>query len=308
MESLNYFKKSCLKYSFALLALCASPHLFSADEVISIKDATNDQNDKKAKIKDLDALLQERLTMEDTTNPFQILLHKPNYIMLYNNNYTHKNNYGLADSTLKSRKGEIKFQISFKKSIFDAKNYFDKDYFDIFVGYTQLSFWQAYVKSAYFRESDYSPEIFLTSNVYKNLMVSTGLNHESNGRGGLYERSWNRVYMDFSISKYNYYLSVTPWILVFKSASTKLHNPDIRKYMGNEAIVLGYKDHLNMSVKLRNIERADKYLTVEALISYPIKEHINLTINAFNGYGQNLIEYNKRSTTLGIGFSLNNYL
>jgi len=81
------------------------------------------------------------------------------------------------------------------------------------VAYTQLSFWQFYADSAYFRESNYNPEFFVTillaDAITRDFLKGTriGLAHQSKGRGGRKERSWNYVhaalffqYKSFSLS------------------------------------------------------------------------------------------------------------
>ena len=61
------------------------------------------------------------------------------------------------------------------------------------VAYTQLSYWQVYAKSQFFRETNYEPAIFLSDNFSKIGWVMSVL-HQSNGRGGKLERSWNRYF------------------------------------------------------------------------------------------------------------------
>lgn len=89
---------------------------------------------------------------------------------------------------------ETKFQISFKKSLFE--NIFglnDK----LYLAYTQVSWWQTSAPSAPFRETNYEPEIFLDipymseESILKSYRF--GLVHQSNGRL-LTSRSWNRIY------------------------------------------------------------------------------------------------------------------
>ena len=68
------------------------------------------------------------------------------------------------------------------------------------VAYTQLMYWQFYAKSQYFRETDYEPEVFISDNFLKNWLLNAGAVHESNGRGGELERSWNRAYLELNFS------------------------------------------------------------------------------------------------------------
>jgi phospholipase A1 len=74
---------------------------------------------------------------------------------------------------------------------------------DLWFGYTQNSFWQAYNRAASspFRETNYQPELMLTTPL--NLTwacwtryLTLGLNHQSNGQTSTLSRSWNRIYAE----------------------------------------------------------------------------------------------------------------
>ena len=76
--------------------------------------------------------------------------------------------------------------------------------------------------------------------------ASTGIIHQSNGKGGELERSWNRSYINLEYKQSNYYINIKPWVLIFKNDSSDLHNPDISDYLGYGDITLGYrvKNHI----------------------------------------------------------------
>ncbi|WP_425278264.1 phospholipase A [Coxiella endosymbiont of Ornithodoros amblus] len=52
------------------------------------------------------------------------------------------------------------------------------------ISYTQLSYWQFYAKSQFFRETNYEPQLFLSDHFSPNGLAAIGINHQSNGRGG----------------------------------------------------------------------------------------------------------------------------
>ena len=198
-------------------------------------------------------------------------------------------------------------QISLIFSI--LSNLFDKP-FDINAAYTQLSYWQVYSKSQFFRETNYEPEIFISYGFHKNLRTDLGITHQSNGRGGELERSWNRVYLNVNLSGTNWLLSIKPWFLIFKNDSSNLHNPDITRYLGYERVLLAYKYRsMVWSAQARNtIESGFRRGAYELSWSFPIKGHVHGFVQGFLGYGQSLIEYDHYTNSVGIGITLSDWI
>lgn len=114
---------------------------------------------------------------------YNIKAHNPTYFLpisyRYDGKYASTNGHNAKDV-------ETEFQVSikydFSANIFDLNEVYT-------VAYTQLSFWQLYEESAYFRETNYNPEFFITfpiaeiynTNFLKVLRLSFA--HQSNGRG-----------------------------------------------------------------------------------------------------------------------------
>jgi phospholipase A1/A2 len=176
--------------------------------------------------------------------------------------------------------------------------------------YTQLMYWQVYAKSQYFRETNYAPELFLSRRVFGNWIGNIGAVHQSNGRGGDMERSWNRVYAQAIFSHNNFALSIRPWLLIFKSISSERHNKDIDKYLGYGDITLAYKfGPTTLSLLLRNhLESGFKRGATELDYSFPISQHVRGYIQFFSGFGQSLIEYNHFTNGAGIGIALSDWI
>ena len=196
------------------------------------------------------------------------------------------------------KRQEMKFQISLLIPLF----YFNNEKDSINTGYTQVSYWQFYSKSQFFRESNYAPELFFSHQFNDNWKVDTGVIHQSNGKGGALERSWNRSYINLEYKRSHYYINIRPWLLVFKSDSSDLHNPDISNYLGYGDITLGYrvKNHI-----FTLMERSFKRPSVEFTWNFPIYGTLSGFVNLFSGYGQSLIEYNHHTNSGGIGIALN---
>src|SRR5579863_1274910 len=89
-----------------------------------------------------------------------------------------------------------KIEVSLKTKVIEG--------FNLYVGYSQLMMWELFRKSPYFSDLNYNPEIFYRM-VLKadSKMIPTrwldfgGFEHESNGKGGVNERSWNRSYLRY---------------------------------------------------------------------------------------------------------------
>jgi len=177
------------------------------------------------------------------------------------------------------------------------------------VAYTQRSFWQLYAESAYFRETNYNPEVFATfplsysSADYNFLKVGrVGFAHQSNGRGGLEERSWNYFYGTLYF-QYKYFFTELKLWSSWKSALK--YNPDLLKYLGHGHIKFSvpYKKHI-VSLTLRSAFNGHNAADLE--YSYPLlnSKDLFLYVHGFSGYGESLIDYNNKVQKISIGLSI----
>ena len=256
--------------------------------------------------------LQERLKDEEKVSKsgYGISFYRPTYVLPYYYTASPANAiYGSSTPDNQSIKNsEFKAQLSLG---FPIWYHILKSNYSLMGTYTQLSYWQFYAKSQYFRETDYEPELFIQTNFKKNWLASAGVVHESNGRGGDFERSWNRAFIDIEFSGEHWMISMRPWILIFKEASSDLHNPDIRKYLGNGRTVVAYKfnNTMELSFMFRNmVESGFKRGAYELDFAFPIHAKVSGFVQLFSGYGQSLIEYNHRTNAVGVGMSLSNWI
>jgi len=231
--------------------------------------------------------------------------YKTNYILLGSYN-------GVKHSDRK--RFETEFQLSIKKKLFSNILGFKNQ---LYLGYTQKSFWQTAEKSSPFRETNYAPEFFLNiTNADNNSPLKSykvGLLHQSNGRGGVSSRSWNRIYVQ-GFFKYND-ISIIPrvWYRIPERKKTSIFdangddNPDIWKYLGygDVRLVLPYRKNI-FSLTLRdNLRSNGNKGSVKFDWSFPItKNNIYLYLQVFSGYGESLIDYNKRNNKIGLGFAI----
>lgn len=245
-------------------------------------------------------------------NSFAIAFYKPTYILPvyytgspYNSVYLNNtpNNESLKHN-------EMKYQFSVKVPVW--KNIFDS-YSSLYFAYTQLSYWQLYNKRAFFRETDYEPEVFLQNEVKWKLnkdwqinFLNVGATHQSNGYGNQLERSWNRAYLEAIASSGNWMISVKPWYVL----STYSTNKNIANYLGYGRLLVAYKFHQHVvSLQAYNvIESGGKRAGTELTWSFPLTSYIKGYVQAFSGYGQSLIEYDHRTNSIGLGVALSDWI
>ncbi|MCD8212790.1 MAG: phospholipase A [Campylobacter sp.] len=224
---------------------------------------------------------------------------------------TYKLNYLLPASVafkqINGRKRfETNFQISFQKPLFHDVFGLNET---ITAAYTQESWWQTAKSSTPFRETNYRPEIFVTFPInfgeLPNLeYLKFGLLHESNGQGGENSRSWNRLYTQAQFSVGELVLMPRAWVRIKEHDDD---NPGIEKYLGRADITAIYPlgRHF-LSAMFRNNLQFDKTNkgAFELGWLFPLgNSGIYGYAKYFSGYGESLIDYNKHTNKIGVGFS-----
>lgn len=201
-------------------------------------------------------------------------------------------------------KTNLQFQISLKYGL--ANNLFtDND--GLYVAYTQVANWQAYDASAYFRDVQYQPQIFWVwqhgeaNQAWQN--TSFGFEHQSNGKGGIYERSWNRAYFEFSFSFDDVNISLKPWLRM--ELSSKDYNPDIEDYMGYGVVRADwYLDEHQISLSLRNLAESGFSKGYEELSwRFPLYKGLRGYLKVQSGFGMTISDYDHFDNAVGIGFA-----
>lgn len=238
------------------------------------------------------------------SSPFRISLYEPNYLLPFYYTFSPDNAVyeGTTPDNQQIQSAEMKFQISLLIPLV----YIYNDHYRFNLSYTQLSYWQFYApQSQYFRETDYEPAFFMETDLANNITGNIGLVHESNGKGGDLERSWNRAYLQGTYDNETILARLKIWDIIFRSSSSNLHNPDIGNYLGYGELQLGYQFENKNTLTL--MARSIKHPTFELNWSFPIYGVLNGYIQYFSGYGQSLIEYNHHTNSIGAGISLNQW-
>ena len=274
-------------------------------ESIPIPEATKPQPSLMGTRWELDEGTQQGL--------FSIRPHKQNYLLPARyttdvNNQPSSPTQGTLPQSLGYINTEVKFQFSLKVKALEIK-----DRLDLWIAYTQLSFFQMYSKSisAPFRENNYEPELMSVIHTDYNLFglrgrfINLGLVHQSNGRADPLSRSWNRVYAQFGFERDGFGLLVRPWYRI-REDWTEDNNPDITNFLGYGDLVATYQWHRHMfSLLLRsNVNFWNFHGAAQFDWSFPLYHHLRGYVQIFTGYGESLIDYNHYQTTIGAGFLL----
>jgi len=204
---------------------------------------------------------------------------------------------------------EMKFQLSFKTKILQG---FLWGHADLWVAYTQISYWQIYNTelSRPFREINYEPEIILNFPVkfnvlgFKTRMIGASFDHMSNGKSYPNSRSWDRVILMTGFERKNWNVYIRPWYVIPES---KGDNPDISSYVGNADVNIIYSRNRSVFTFIGshnfNFEGNMRGSSTFSW-AYPIKGNLRGYLQVAHGYGNSLIDYNHNQTTVGVGVSL----
>jgi len=214
---------------------------------------------------------------------------------------------------------EARIQLSFKYQLFGSQTRKGRPALGdgFYFAYTQRMFWDLGANSSPFRNIDFQPEVFYVTppkglSARTTVSAQVGMRHESNGRDGDLSRSLNTVYVApmaaFSLGG-GTRLTVAPRAWFY--AGDLSDNPDIRRYRGNTGLLMeiGQEDGLRLSTSSRFNFGSGKG-SIAADLSYPLRRILGggpdfyLFGQTFTGYGENLLDYNKRATRLRIGVAL----
>lgn len=239
-----------------------------------------------------------------------------------------------------------RFQFSFKFRVFEpgsARAPWPELMRDFYVAYTQTSIWDLETFSKPFYDSSYKPTAFLLHDFgtiggsSARLHAQLGVQHESNGRGGLASptpgaglgsaaasprhpsdsRSVNSLYFAPKIrwtADNDYFFELMPRVSAYFQVD---ENPDIAKYRGNVELTLrtGYDRGFQLAAILRGDPQAHGSVELNATwpaIETPLLKRVlpaslggYAQIQYFNGYGESLLDYDvRRKDQLRFGLTI----
>lgn len=283
------------------------------------------------------------LDPKDRRHSFVLRPYRVNYFLpvAYNSAPNDETNLEY-DPAAKARFNEAKFQLSFKAKVWQdvlqepLQGVYDKisvvKGMDVWVTYTQLSFWQMYNSafSAPFRDINYEPELLINLRTdyeilgFKGRFINVGFNHQSNGRSWPLSRSWNRIVANIGLEKNNFGLQLKTWHRLPENGDDD--NPDMTRYLGyGELLTTFYWQDMRFAMMLRNNFRQDNLGAIQLDWSIPpstlgkllfgrvispawidkyLSDKISLYVQYFNGYGEGLMDYNKSINRISVGFMI----
>lgn len=194
----------------------------------------------------------------------------------------------------------------------------------LWFGYTQQSYWQLFngTASRPFRTTDHEPELVYIyphqidlPGGWKYRLSGLGLNHQSNGQGLPQSRSWNRVYLMGAAEKElggdsRLDLQARVWQRV-RERSGQDENPGISDYIGRAELAGHWQINrthslgLTLRHSLKSEARGSARLEwMKASTSIADSAALRYHVQLFSGYGDSLVDYNRRRTVLSVGLSL----
>lgn len=267
------------------------------------------------------SLLSQRweLDREDKYGTFKFTYYRPNYILpvLWSdraNIAPQSPTRGPVVVDIPYRDLEASFQLSFKMKLVEEAFGTPSD---IWIGYTQQSHWQVYTGdlSRPFRETDFEPEAMwvLRTNYdvagLRGRLFGLGLAHQSNGRAEPLSRSWNRAYAMVGLERGPFVLQAKAWHRLNESTAND-DNPDIVDYIGRAEFLGFYQWRGGSSTALRlrtTFKREPSWGSAQFDWRFAFTRQVHGYFQLFTGYGESLIDYNFRKTSIGLGISIGNW-
>lgn len=193
----------------------------------------------------------------------------------------------------------------------------------LWFGYTQQSYWQLFSGSLSrpFRTTDHEPEVVYVYPADFNLpggwrmrYAGLGAVHQSNGQPLPLSRSWNRVYLMAGMEKGDEFtVSARIWQRLKESAAND-DNPDISDLIGrgeitgywnfNKSNTVGLTVRHSLASQAKGSVRLEWLKTLGDNPDAARPSGLRLHTQLFSGYGDSLIDYNRRRTVFSVGLSL----
>lgn len=262
--------------------------------------------------------MPERWELDSATRKktFVITPYKPIYITAgrWSSNPNTQPTSGNPNYSLPFKVGynnyEAKFQLSLKTKAVHGLFWGQGD---LWIAYTQKAHWQIYNEklSRPFRELNYEPELVLNFATnfsllgFNTRMLGVAFNHQSNGRTLPLSRSWNRVIFHAGLERKNWQVYIRPWL---RLPDKDDENPDITNYVGcGDLTVIRCLGRHQLSVigthSLRFTNTWGRG-SIQANWVFPIAGNLKGLLQVSEGYGETLVDYNHRQTTIGLSISL----
>lgn len=210
---------------------------------------------------------------------------------------------------------EAKLQISLRAKI--AENL--PGGADLWFAYTQRSLWQVWNRreSSPFRSTDYQPEAIYILPVPPRLgtlpggwrwqLLQLGIAHQSNGQSGALSRSWNHIHAGAAFERGAFALQMR--VNRRLAESGRDDNPDLLRHLGNTEIGAAWlPGRATAALAWRTGAGAFPRGSLQFDWTYPVDRDqpsgLRWYVQLFSGYGETLLDYNRRQNSIGVGVTL----
>lgn len=261
------------------------------------------------------------LAQADKRGTFNYTSYRPNYFMPLHamravNRKPSSPTRATANNLPRYQNGEAKIQVSMRSKVWENALLPGAD---LWVAYTQQSMWQLWnhEQSAPFRSTDYQPEVIYvvpTPASWQKLplgwswrMSQAGIVHQSNGQPDPLSRSWNRVYAQVGLERRDVMFSLRLEQRLKTDNAVGDDNPDIVNYMGRTEAQLIWTPGRSTAALTWRPSLSGKG-SAQLDWSYPVfndrPDGLRWYAQAFQGYGETLLDYNFKQTSLSLGLTI----
>lgn len=258
--------------------------------------------------------------------PFGIRGHRPISMSLVtansvNRQPTSDNPTNNATGVLDYRHTEMRLQLSVRTKMADGLLVRNSEALDsLWFAYSQQSYWQLFTPalSRPFRSTDHEPEVIYVMPLqsaepgrWRLRFAGLGVVHQSNGQSLPLSRSWNRAYLMAGAEHGPLQLQARAWRRLPEGGTDD--NPAISDYIGRaELRAIWHENRTNLwSVTARHSLRSHargswrlEWFRSLGDDGIGTPGRLQLHTQLFTGYGDTLLDYNRRRTVFSVGLSL----
>lgn len=293
------------KKNLFLFSILCSNYAFSTDINENFEKRMLKEYTGQAKIKQKDDSINKRYNSED--GQYFLSSYKQNYFLPFNYSNDYNNDY--LDSDQESKNLEAAFQISVKYPLaFDITPVGG----DLYFTYTNKSNWQLYSEDEPFRETSHEPELLVDFGQdwefggIQNTNILIGYNHQTNGKAGEEERSWDRIFADAIFAHKDYSLSVRAWLPFSENNGGSNH--EFSDYIGHHELNGRYY-YEDQTISLKTTWAfGEGHTGVTVGWAKPLTKALSAYVEGFYGYGDTMIDFDKKVERISVGFIFTNDL